>query len=440
MVRSQSENDVLVVGGGVAGIAAAIAAGRNGAQTVLVENLDTLGGTATVGVNCSFQGIDLEGMGGICAEIVKELTEQQAAILQAYTPFSIEIFKDIVFEMLEAAGVQLLFRMFAHDVLMDEDRIEGVFFRHKGGQDLIKAKVTIDATGDADIVSAARGECEVGDPKYGRTQPVSMLFRMGNVDIDAVIEQVRKNPDQFYKEKLLFMLDTSINPPLVLAHGWFNWVREQKKKGLYLQRDSLNIINLPEPGMVLINATRTCDINALNPYQASQAIVDERKQIKSLVKSLKEAMPGFKDAFIVDSASLLGVRESRRIVGSYQLTVDDIKECRDFTDKIARNFFPVDYHGPVDNPSGFEWIVPEGYYSIPYRCLLPKRIDNLLVAGRCISVSPLALASVRSMPCCMATGQAAGTAAAKASKDKSKPRNLDVSSLQALLRNQGVHI
>ena len=401
--------DVIVCGAGVAGISAAVAAGRAGASVLLIEKNCAIGGTATLGLNCSFEGVDTKLMGGIFSEMIEKLKERNAIIMGAYAPFSITDFQDVCLEMLYAADVTILF-----DTVFEKfDEDGGLYLRTKNGTLLVKAHAYVDATGDGDLAVAAGADFEMGDPENQEIQPVSQLFRMGNVDIQRVLDYIAQK-DQFYKEKLLFVCDVSQDPPLLIGNGFFDWVEQQKKKGLRLGREAIAIIKTPNPGEVLINATRLSGINALDPIELSNAMREMTLQTRSLQKHLKETMPGFENAYVIDYAPMLGVRETRRIVGRYQLTQQDIEQGRRFPDAIASNFFPIDIHGPQSNPGGYAWILPggDGVYDVPLRCIIPAKVDGVFVAGRCISSSHSAHGSTRTMPCCIATGQAAGICAA----------------------------
>ena len=401
--------DVLICGGGVAGISAAVAAARAGANTILAEAEAMLGGTASLGLNCSFEGSDVNLLGGNFAEIVDRLKSKSGIILGSYAPFSISSFQDVCFEMLKEAKVKVLYRMKA--VSISNSFL--VTFETPSGNVLIEAKSVVDATGNGDVCACAGVDFELGDPNSGEIQPITLLFRMGNVDIEKLMDYV-SSEDQFYHEKLLFVCDQTKNPPLLIGNGFFKWVEKEKQEGLICAREGIAIIITPNPKEVLINATRINQINALDSFQMSEAIEALYEQKISLVSHLKKKMPGFANAYVIDHASFPGIRETRRIMGLYQLTVQDIMEGREFDDCIARNSFPVDVHGPKSNPEGYRWIVPggKGYYDIPLRCIMAKGKAGLFMAGRCISTTHDAHGSTRTMPCCIATGQAAGIGAA----------------------------
>lgn len=442
MMHADLIAEVLVVGGGLAGVAAAVAAARDGARTVLVEGSHSLGGTATAGVNCSFMGMDVDLMGGLNEEIVSLLRAREGIIYGVHSPFSVESLKQVCFELCDHPNLSLVLGAAADDVMLTDGAVSGVTFRTKRGVDLVTARTVVDATGDGDVAAASGAEFELGDPATGDIQPVSLLFRMGNVDDRALVDYVRRNPDQFYTEDMLFICDDTTDPPLLIANGFFDWVRQQRSHGLSIGRDALGIIKTPNPGEVLVNSTRSSHVNALNVHELTRAAIDLRQQMATLVRCLQEGMPGFGDSYLIDSGGTLGVRETRRFRGVYQLTADDVQHSRVFDDCIARNFFPIDIHGPSSNPGGYTWIPPEGqgWYTIPFRCLVPERVDGLLLAGRCISVSHTAFGSTRSMPCCIATGQAAGVAASLSARHRSRARDVDVEQLQAHLTQQRVRL
>ncbi len=432
--------DVIVCGAGVAGISAAISAARTGAKTLLVEESGTIGGTASMGLNCSFEGVDMQLMGGLFAEIIEQLQTRNAIIVGIYAPFSISDFQDVCYEMIAQEGVEVIYHVQQTRALVKDGRVAGLELVSREGDQIRLFGTCVDATGDAAISAGAGVPFEIGSPNSGEIQPVTLLFRMGNVDIEKLLEYIHKK-DQFYKEPMLFEMDDTRRPPLLIGNGFFDWVRQEKEKGLDVGREAISIIKTPNPGEVLINSTRVRQVNALNPFEEGKAIAALYKQKNMLVHCLRKDMPGFENSYVIDNAPILGVRETRRIRGKYQLTISDILKGQDFSDRIARNFFPVDIHGPNDNPEGYKWELPggNGTYAIPIGCLIPKHLTGLYVAGRCISVSHEAHGSTRTMPCCMATGQAAGICAAFAAQGKDAYPSF-VKLVQMELRRQNVRI
>jgi hypothetical protein len=433
--------DVLVAGGGMAGIAAAVAAARAGADVLLVERGGTLGGVATAGLNCSFMGVDRSVIGGVLWEVLDRLAGLGGSIEGLYTPFDPEAFKTVALEMVADAGVRLLLHSWLVDAVRDDSGVKGARFVTKSGTREIRAGAVVDATGDGDIAAAADAAFDTGRADGRPGQPMTVMLRMGNVDTAKLIDYVKANPDELYKNPLKCVLEENRNPPLFLFSGFFDLVRKGKEAGhLNTGRESMGLQGLPNKGQVLVNATRVHGLSGIDADDLTRAEIEGRRQAKSVVEFLKRYMPGFDDAHLIDTAASIGVRETRRIRGRYVLTRDDILSERRFPDAIARNFFPMDNHGPADNPNSHSWTVlrPGGFYDIPYRCLVPEAVDGVLLAGRCISATHEAHASTRSMPCSLATGQAAGVAAALSVSQQKRPADLDPDVLRDALRKQEV--
>ncbi len=433
--------EVLVAGGGMAGIAAAVAAARAGADVLLVERGGTLGGVATAGLNCSFMGVDRSVIGGVLWEVLDRLASVGGSIEGLYTPFDPEAFKTVAMEMVADAGVRLLLHSWVVDAVVDGDTVTGVRFITKSGQREVRAGAVVDATGDGDIAAAAHAPFETGRPDGQPGQPMTVMLRMGNVDTSKLIAYIKANPDELYKNPLKCVLEENRDPPLFLFSGFFDLVRKGKEAGvLRTARESMGLQGLPNKGQVLVNATRVHGLSGIDADDLTRAEIEGRKQAKTVVEFLKKYMPGFDDAHLIDTAASIGVRETRRIKGLYMLTKEDILSERRFPDAIARNFFPMDNHGPADNPNSHSWTVLRagGFYDIPYRCLLPQTLNGVLLAGRCISATHEAHASTRTMPCSLATGQAAGVAAALSARHGTRPADLDAGLLRKALIEQRV--
>lgn len=433
--------DVLVAGGGMAGIAAAVAAARAGADVLLVERGGTLGGVATAGLNCSFMGVDRSVIGGVLWEVLDRLANVGGSIEGLYTPFDPEAFKTVAMEMVADAGVRLLLHSWLFDALLEGDTVGGARFITKSGMREVRAGAVVDATGDGDIAAAAHAPFDTGRADGRPGQPMTVMLRMGNVDTAKLIAYIKANPDELYKNPLKCILEEDRNPPLFLFSGFFDLVRKGKAAGdLAIDRESMGLQGLPNKGQVLVNATRVHGLSGIDADDLTRAEIAARKQAKTVVGFLKKYMPGFDEAHLIDTASSIGVRETRRIKGLYTLTQEDILGERRFPDAIARNFFPMDNHGPADNPNSHSWTVLRagGFYDIPYRCLVPATVHGVLLAGRCISATHEAHASTRTMPCSLATGQAAGIAAALAVRHGTHPAELDPALVRRALAEQHV--
>jgi ribulose 1,5-bisphosphate synthetase/thiazole synthase len=445
-----STTDVLVVGGGPAGIAASIASARNGAKTTLVEQYGFLGGMATAGLVGPFMtSYSLDGkeqiIRGIFEELVIRMEKMGGAIhpskvaagtpYSAYlvyghnhvTPFESEILKVATFEMMEEAGVKLLLHTYFVDTIVDEGEIKKVIVVNKSGLQAIEAKIVVDCTGDADVAYSSGVPFTKGRGKDGLTQPVSMFFRIRNIDTEEVERYMAKHtPKEVSAE-------TKYERPFQAI------VEEAKKSGEFpLERDAVLLFATPKKGEALINVSRIHNIDPTNAEDLVKAEIEGRRQVMFLIDFFKKNIPGLKNIELSEVAPQIGIRESRHIVGDYIITQEDVLDSKEFDDVVALCSFPIDIHNVVATKGRFEGVRNNRYYEIPYRTLTPMKINNLLIGGRPISATHEAAGSLRVMPPAFATGQAAGTAAALAAKKGITPRQLDYKELQRTLIPQNV--
>lgn len=432
-----SKKEVLVIGGGVAGLSAAIASARFGCKTILVEGGGYLGGTVTLGLNTNFMGVDLSVNRGLFVEFYEKLKETGSLIEGFHSPIDPEVFKWLAFNTVDKEGVELLLHTRVVDVIRDKNRILGVFIENKSGRQAIMGDVLVDASGDADVAAMAGENFDkVKKDEHGMT----LLFRVGGANINILANFVNNYPDkdEFFpmeSPKDIGVMELDRDKPLAAFGGFVGLIKRARERGeLYLTHDNMWIAFLPAKGTVLINATHVIGLDPLSAKDLTSAEVECRKQMMSVYSFLKKNIPGFENIFLMDSASHIGIRESRRIVGEYILKYEDIERGQDFDDAIALNFMPVDIHGPGETQT---WIKLECPYQIPYRSLQAKVNENLLVAGRCISVDHTVQGSIRNVPCCFATGQAAGTAAALSILEKKSPKKINVDRLKSELKKQG---
>ncbi len=375
--------DVVVVGGGAAGVPAALAAARNGAETALIECYPFLGGTGTMGgVHVFMRTV---GAKGIIAEILDRL-EREGGRLPGNYAFDPEQYKLLLDDLLRSAGVDLLYRCYAVGAFVEPDRrtghptIRGVVVESAGGRQIVRARRVIDCTGDGDIAVAAGAPYKVGRKSDGLTQPGTLMY---------TLEQIGGKGQR----------------------GGWRMPHNQK----------------------LVNATRV-KLDGTNAEQLTRAELAGRRQMKAQVDKWEREG----EYRLLHSGPHFGIRETRRIVGEYILTEQDVQSGRRFPDRIARSSYPIDEHNPTGRPGTRLEKVPP--YEIPYRCLVPLGIENLLVAGRCISSDHIAQTSYRVMLVVMQLGQAAGTAAALSLESKATPRELDVAALQQRLTRQGADL
>jgi hypothetical protein len=434
------ETDVIVVGGGTTGPIAAISAARQGKRVVLIERFGSLGGNLTLGLNTKPSGALV---GGLPLEIwnlarsVGGAGEDYIAIVKnggvkIASPCDPEIMKILLTRLCADSGVQILFETVVSRPVLEERTVTGVIVESKSGRHFVAGKVVIDCSADADIATRAGAPYVLGSGgKEAAMQPVSMYFTMDQVDLLKLAEWARASDD--------IPARAIPNTAAGLAYGlWLTGFnkslrRFQDETGVLLQRD--NITLKTADGRMYVNGTRVTGIDVFDPVQFTRAVLECYRQIEGVARYLRERVPGFESARIEAIAPVLGVRETRHIIGDYTLTGADSVNGTRFTDSIAADASALDIHEPRGADVDFRSLPP---YEIPYRCLLPQHVEQILVAGRCISADHAAHARSRNMPACMATGQAAGIAAAVAINERVTVRNVPVAKVQNHLRKLGM--
>jgi hypothetical protein len=337
-------------------------------------------------------------------------------------PFDPEVFKLVTYDMLAGAGVKLLLHAFASDLVALPDAAR-VVFETKSGPVVIDADVVVDCTGDGDLAAAAGAPFEIGRPEDGLTQPMTLMFRIGHLDVDGFGAYVREHPDQWKG-----------------VHGLWDLIGAARDAGeLDLPREDILFFATPHEGEVSVNSTRFGGLG-ISVWDLTRAELAMHRQLASISQFLRTRVPGFESSYVIQSGVQVGVRETRRVLGDYQLTGQDVLDARKFPDVVARGAYPVDIHNP-NGPGTILRRLPQGTsYDIPLRTLLPRDVDRLLVAGRCISGDHVAHSSYRIMPISMATGQAAGVCAALAARAGKPPREVPVAQVQRVLRAQGASL
>ncbi|RKN65495.1 FAD-dependent oxidoreductase [Paenibacillus ginsengarvi] len=432
--------DVVVCGGGPAGINAAIAAGRSGAQTVLIERYGFLGGMSTAALVYPWMTFHTmsgkQVIRGIAQEIIDRLMRMSASpghvrdtvgFVHTITPYHPEMYKIVALDMLKEAGVRLLVHSFVDKVQTEGSEIRSVRLTTKSGKIEVNGRMFIDTTGDADIAYLAGAPCLQGRDGDKLTQPMTMKFRMRGVDLERVKQYMLAHPDEFYKKTPFEELETL---PLSGVLGFY---KHWKEASLPINRDQILFFTGPEEDEVLVNTTRVQGLDGTDVEDLTEAEEAGRRQVLLVAAFMRDKLPGFEKASISSVGAQIGVRETRRLDGVYALQADDVVQGRRFDDVIARSGYPIDIHDPSGKGVTAAWVQGDGAYDIPYRCLLAKRITNLLAGGRCISTTHEALATTRLTPSCMATGQAAGTAAGIAVRHGVSPADIDIKELQLAL-------
>ena len=438
------EADIVVCGGGPAGINAALAAGRSGARTVLIERYGFLGGMSTAALVYPWMTFHTTAgkqvIAGTAQEIVDRLMAEDASpghvrdtvgFVRTITPYDPEVYKVLIVDMLREAGVRVLLHSLMDEAVMDGDRIAAIRLATKSGRYEVSARQFVDTTGDADLAHLSGVPCLKGREGDRLTQPMTMKFRMRGVDLDRVKRYMLEHPDEFYPKTPFSELEQL---PLSGVLGYF---KHWQEANLPINRDQVLFFTGPGRDEVLVNTTRVQGLDATVLDDLTEGEVQGRKQVLMVADFMKRHLPGFEGASLSSVGAQIGVRESRRIEGQYTLQVTDVVEGRVFDDCIARSGYPIDIHDPSGKGVQAAWVQGDGAYDIPYRCLVPRVVVNLLVAGRCISTSHEALATTRLTPSCMATGQAAGTAAGLAVEQNTMPHALDVRQLQDRLLANG---
>lgn len=458
LTKIVAEADVVVAGGGTAGIAAALAAARNGAKTLLIERYGFLGGMMTAGnagltkyvvhstdyadygkvlKKLADRPSEVQVVGGIPMEITNELMKIGAGIgtdatAGSYVFTSSEDFKWLLLTMLKKAGVKLLLHSLIVDVIKEKDAIKGIVVENKSGRQAVLGKVFIDATGDGDVAARAGASfeiCKVAGKSNNKTSSLSamgVMFKVGNVNLARLFERLKKNPQIFEIQRCaLLSMEEALEK---LRKGEMMTINVKTDFSPYF----IQVYNLPMEGVVTL-CCPCCHGDGTSVADLTRAEIVIREMVHAWCEKIRK-IPGFEKMYLLDCPQI-GVRETRLIRGEYVLTIDDVFNMREFDDSIGRGAHPVDapVAESVKNHPLRRWS-----FSIPYRSLVAKGIDNLLLAGRCISTTHEAFGCTRGTVQCMITGEAAGTAAALCLKDNTAPKSLDIKKLREKLMEQTV--
>jgi ribulose 1,5-bisphosphate synthetase/thiazole synthase len=400
-----SEVEVLVCGGGVAGVAAAVCAARRGARVLLVERYGFLGGLVTGGLVITTPPLD----NGINREIADRLRRKRVyAPLEKTTAEMIalkmhaidpEVVKHELVEMLREAGVELFLHTLIVGTIVEHGALKGILIETKAGRQAVLAKMVVDCTGDADVAAFAHAPFRVVK------KPITMMFNMAGVDVDKVLARVgnwsnlkKVVTEAVSRGELKFDLETTL---------------EWGTPGLHAEC-------LIHPGEINVWSGNLRGVDVLDPRQLTEAELITRDHVMRLVAYLQQHVPGFESSWIELTSPILGVRGTRQLVGASSPNMQEVRNTK-FADTVAKPY-------------------AEDTIRLPIGSLLPQGVDNLLVAGRCISADEEAMGQLRLIPVCLATGQAAGTAAALAVDARSTPGKLDVSAVQEALAKQGVEL
>lgn len=447
--------DVLVVGGGAAGVAAAVAAARNGASTLIVERAGFLGGISATLPWLGFHDQHYQQViKGLPLEFVERLQSVGGAGPITLDPkcgslVSIHphLWKVVALELVREAGAHVMFQTLVVEALRDGDRIVGAVVESKSGREVIHAKTVIDCSGDGDVAAMAGVAWEKGRTADGLVQAPTLVFRLGGVD-DEAFKAACKDPELNYREwlapypELFEQMSHKLDEVDTFVLGGFAGIIERARRAGQADFPQTRVVgvkvNTPNsPHEISVVMTRVLGLDPTDVDSMSEAYTRVYAQVPVLVDFFRTWIPGCANAYLLEIAPMLGVRESRRITGDYVLPAEDLVTGARHPDDVAMGGYHIDIH----RPSG-SWV--ESYnvkaYGIPLRSLIAAGVDGLMMAGKCLSATHEAVASTRVIPICMAQGQAAGTAAALSATTGVPVRDLDPVQLRRLLTEQGAEV
>lgn len=410
--------DLIVVGGGFSGVCASLAASRQGLKTLLIERSNCLGGTATGGLVIPFMpneakinGKITSLSGGIFKEIHKELEKRSAL---RYESFSEEDLKLILNRKVKESGVEVLYHGALSSVKKNGAKISSISVLTIEGTLEFEAEYFIDATGNAQLAYLANLPFNLGRCEDNLCQPMTLSFRVGGVD-----------------EKSFFDGFETLNQQYKIS---------QSKGEISNPRENILVFKTPREGILHFNSTRVVRKNPTSAHELTEAEFIAREQVFELYDFMKKHGKGLENSYVLSTGLEIGIRESRKIVGEYTLTQKECVECKKFDDKIALCNYDIDIHNPEGTGTSHHYFKDGEYYEIPYRCLIPKDTDNILVVGRCISCDHGAQASLRIMPVVATIGEAGGYAISIAKKAGTSTKDVDTKKLQELLIQGGMFL
>lgn len=434
-----AEVDVLVIGGGPSGVPAAVGAAREGASTMIIENMGSFGGMWTNGMVITLAGFNSwlkpyhRVVKGVTEEWILEAEKLDGAENNRSWVLSSdpEVMKLVADRMLIDAGVRCLLHTWVADVIVEDNEIKGVYIENVDGRSVVLAKCIVDCTGNGDVFARANEDYHISKDLQPMTLPFFLADFQKNCELDYEDELVvPMGPDPGYLDEYLLKTYTS------------------RRRDVDIDRELLlenrNAGNLPNFGGPWFGGLRTnypwvntsrLYGSAINSEDLTKAEIEGRENVHQIVDFYRKNCAGFETAWVMKTASTIGIRETRRLDGVITLTGEDIHKSTKFEDSIALGAWPIDVHPPAGQVGMHKMYVPLPF-NIPYRALLPKKIDNLLVAGRCISADREAMGSIRVGATCGAIGHAAGIAAAMSAKSKLKPRDIVIAELQSKIVNQ----
>ena len=444
------EFDVVVIGAGPGGLAAALSAARNGARVLLVEKNGYLGGNMAIGLPL-LGYLDRDGkkvIGGIADEFMKDMAQYKTSygaaasehkvcpMHNSVTLYDHELFKIVALRKVLKENIEVLFHTDVESVEVENAQLKKVILRGKGWRILVSARVFIDATGDGDVAYLTGASFEKGQQGTGVLQPPTMMYTVAGVDLDKTIDYLAENPDQMERSKTIdcangYDADFFRSDPNFVMVAMRKLVSQLRAEGkMPINRENIIIINSLLPGEVHLNCTRHLGTDGSDVFSVTRAEIEGYLQIEEFTEVLKQYVPGFENCYISQIYPSLGIRESRRFSGIRRLTEKDLVEGHFDEETIGIGSYPVDIHAG-DGMSTIFTKIPA--YGIPYGITVSDEIEGLMFAGRCASMDAVAMSSARVMPICMAIGEAAGIGAALAVRKRISPRDVNVAEVRKIL-------
>lgn len=444
-VPVRADYDVLVVGGGPSGLTTALAAAEDGLRVGLIESRSFVGGNMTIGLPVlGFLGQKKNQIiKGLPQAFIDRLRAVNGASEHRWCPLHMgitlvepEAVKTVALQMLTEAKVDVTFHAMCVGVVKEGNAIRGIITESKSGREAVLGRIVVDCTGDADVAYRAGVPCEKGN-EHGGMQPPTLMFCLAGVDTEKLRMSIAQHSRTYLTDFIPAEYFGQNNQFIVVGLRELI-ARARQERGLNIPNERTIIITGLRPGEVWINMTRVAGVDATDVRSLSFGEIEARRQIDDIHVYLKNYVPGFETCYFTKTAPFLGIRETRRIVAHYMMTQDDVLGCRHFDDAIAVASYPIDIHRPGDEGCTLIWC--GDCYDIPYRSLVPTRVDNLLVAGRCIGTTHEAMGAIRVMATCMAMGEAAGRAAKMAVREGVPPADIEVAKLQAELLARGAYL
>lgn len=430
-MQLKNKYDLIVIGAGIAGISAAIKAARENISVLLIENYSFLGGMSSAGMVSPFMKHSIGNeflVRGVFEDLEEEMRKFNGMIDNGFYGSA---FRVATLNILKNTNVDILLNAQLIEANREHNTIKSVTVLVDNTIKKIYAKIFVDTSGDAQLIFLSGLPFQKGDELTGKLQAMTLFFRISNINIGQTLEYVKQNPKDFFPW-MDFEFDIE---KIISVAGFFSNVKRAHEE---LRLDEavhyIFFTTLPESGEASFNTSNILGLDGSSSFNLTKGEFIGRNQVKQVYKILKEEIPGFQKSILLETATQVGVRETRRAIGDYIMTGDDIRKGRKFFDAIARGCYGIDIHGQKDEEDKMEELLYGEFYEVPLRSLIVKDVNNILVAGRCVSATREAHGALRIQPTAAAMGEACGALASIAIKNKLTIRNVDYKEVQMLVR------